>query len=143
VEASDFDPRSLVGRETGWVEVYADQKTLDRYQASSGDRMIGIDGPPSRWDRPILPAGFLAAVRPDSGDLIPDFGRVRLNAGNEYQWFAPVFAGEKLLRKTRVADVRQKQGRSGTMWFIVIESEYKRPDGQVVAVQRATTIRRI
>ena len=142
-ETDEF--RSLIGRETPWVEAVVERQTLERFLMSSGDTVppFRMEGRTDRWERPIVPPGFLAAMRPDASELqIPDVGSVRLNAGNEFEWLAPVHAGEVLERKTRLADVYEREGKSGKMVFFVLETTYRRAEGQVVARARATSIRR-
>jgi acyl dehydratase len=137
--------RSLIGRETPWVEAVVERHTLERFLTSSGDTVppFRMAGRTERWEHPIVPPGYLAAMRPDASELqIPDVGSVRLNAGNEFEWLTPVQAGEVLERKTKLADVFEREGKSGKMVFFVLETTYRRPGGQVVAMARATTIRR-
>ena len=51
-------------------------------------------------------------------------------------------AGERLTVRTRLADIYEKQGGSGSLLFLVWEHEYRDAGGEVVARLRGTRIRR-
>jgi hypothetical protein len=53
-----------------------------------------------------------------------------------------VRAGERLTVRTRLAEVYEKQGSSGSLLFLVWEHEYRDSAGELVARLRGTRIRR-
>jgi len=107
------------------------------------DSPFRLDHPSSRFGRPLLPPTFLAQIRTtaDPSLALPSFGSP-LNAGNEYRWLRPAHPGESLERRSRVVDAYVRSGSSGRLTFIVIETEIRRPGGEIVAVGRNTTVHR-
>lgn len=66
-----------------------------------------------------------------------------INAGEEYEFFRPVRAGDILASSTVVKDIRERAGRNGNMMvFIVRETTYVNQNGDVVAKAQVITIRR-
>ena len=56
-----------------------------------------------------------------------------LDAGMSFDFFVPVRAGDVIAASPRVADVTEKQGRSGTMIMCSFETTYMNQNGDVVA----------
>lgn len=56
-----------------------------------------------------------------------------LDAGMSFDFFLPVRAGDVLVASPRVADVEEKQGKSGTMIMCSFETAYLNQNGDVVA----------
>jgi len=56
-----------------------------------------------------------------------------LDAGMSFDFFLPVRAGDVLVASPRVADVEEKQGKSGTMLMCSFETTYMNQNGDVVA----------
>ena len=65
-----------------------------------------------------------------------------LNGGVEAEFFALARHGDRITSQTRYADIYEREGRTGTMVFIVTETTYTNQDGQVLAKIRNTGIRR-
>lgn len=98
--------------------------------------------------RPVIPPTFLASAafwatpRSSVLDTIQvNWARV-LHGEQEYTFYGPPpRAGQKLVAQQRIEDQYEKQGqRGGTMRFIVILTEFRTPDGDLVAESRATVI---
>jgi hypothetical protein len=104
---------------------------------------FSLDRPSSRFTRPLLPPTYLAQVRTSADPhlQLPHYGSP-LNAGNHYRWLAPVHPGEALERRSKVVEAYVREGGSGRLTFIVIETELRRAGGEVVAVARNTTVHR-
>src|SRR5262245_25804328 len=69
-----------------------------------------------------------------------DLKRV-LHGEQEYEFLAPVRAGDVLTAVSRIVDVYDKPGkRGGSMSFAVTETEYRNPRGELVARARHITI---
>jgi len=108
----------------------------------------------SRFGGPVAPPAFpVHAFRrpPDAPDPLdamgdPDFdGRNRrlrpglpplevplarlLNGGYDYEFFRYARVGERIFCKSRFKDVYQRDGKSGTMVFVVIEDLYTNERG--------------
>ena len=97
----------------------------------------------------IAPPGYLgtAAFRP-SGEAEGGMPRQRpggmtrgLNAGNEYEYFETICAGDILEARGRTVDIVERAGSIGPMIITTSETTYKRvSDGKVVAKGRGTGI---
>jgi acyl dehydratase len=99
----------------------------------------------TRWGGIIAPPTFLCTIRTESPqlkDVGVTFGTVNLNGGNTYEAYEPVRPGDVICAQTRVADVRGVAGRSGPMLIIERETRYINQYNRLVAVGRATSIRR-
>jgi acyl dehydratase len=53
-----------------------------------------------------------------------------------------VKVGDRITATSRVADVYEKTGGSGSLLFIIFETDYVNQDGRTVARLRGTAIRR-
>jgi acyl dehydratase len=69
-----------------------------------------------------------------------DLRRV-LHGEQEFEYLAPIHAGDSLTAVSKVEKVFEKQGsRGGTMTFAVTATEFRNQDGVLVAVSRSTVI---
>lgn len=68
-------------------------------------------------------------------------GNRGLDGGSEWEFFEPVRPGDRITVQTRIADIRESDGRLGPMVFTTIETSYTNQHGQLCALQRATGIR--
>lgn len=102
---------------------------------------IGDDNP--RW-RVEAPPTFLVALSSETLDL-PEamaYGKGWLNGGDHFRYQEPVRAGDIISSVTRLTDVFEKQGGSGSMLFLVSETTLRNQHGRVVATITGTRIRR-
>jgi acyl dehydratase len=73
-------------------------------------------------------------------DLSLDFSLV-LHGEQEFEYLAPVHAGDVLTGETKVADVYTKDGRrGGTLTFVVLETTFANQDGRDVVIARNVLI---
>lgn len=90
----------------------------------------------------IAPPTFcrsISAAIPDIKLNMPQFRG--LDGGSEWEYFEPIRAGDRITVVSKVADLRESEGKLGPMVFITIETSYTNQFGQVCAIQRATGIR--
>jgi hypothetical protein len=102
---------------------------------------IGDSNP--RWISEAPPT-FLVAIAPTSIHLAEaeEFGKGWLNGGNRFEYIEPVKVGDRITATGKVADVYEKTGSSGSLLFIIFETEYVNQHGRLVARLRGTAIRR-
>jgi hypothetical protein len=100
------------------------------------------DGP-----QPPVPPTFLTVARlwePPGASPWPSAGldpRRVLHAEQEYVFHgAPPRAGQRLRCQSRVEDVTVKEGRRGPLTFAVMVTEFRSPDGRLVAESRMTGV---
>ncbi|MEK7873435.1 MAG: MaoC family dehydratase N-terminal domain-containing protein [Chloroflexota bacterium] len=60
--------------------------------------------------------------------------------GNEYEWLLPVRPGDVITTTRRIAEMTEKQGRSGPLVFVLSETRYTNQKGEKIAVNRETLI---
>lgn len=69
-----------------------------------------------------------------------DMRRV-LHGEQEFEYVRPVRAGDVLTASSSVKDSYEKEGkRGGTMRFVITETVFRDPGGEIVAYSRSTTI---
>ena len=92
----------------------------------------------------IAPPTFCIVFR--SNAMLPDlklsYGQRGFDGGKECQFLAPIRPGDTITGVDRIAQVYEKTGRSGSMIFIVRESELTNQRGETVAIVRQSLIRR-
>jgi len=109
---------------------------LKRFAEAIGD-------PNPRWLEEAPPT-FLVALAPASYHVpeAEEFGKGWLNGGNRFEYLEPVKVGDEISATTKLADAYEKSGSSGTLLFIIFETEFKNQHGSMVARLRGTAIRR-
>ena len=76
----------------------------------------------------------LAAIFGDGENIFPHYPELntrRLLAGIDMELFAPIRAGDTLRVTSRISEVYEKTGRSGSMVFVVISSVLTNQNGEV------------
>lgn len=64
-----------------------------------------------------------------------------LDGGSEWEYLVPIRAGDRITVQSKLADLREAEGRLGPMVFIVVETSYTNQFGELCALQRSTGIR--
>ncbi|HEY0831751.1 MAG TPA: MaoC family dehydratase N-terminal domain-containing protein [Candidatus Dormibacteraeota bacterium] len=128
--------RSRIGLDAPSVTAAVEAGHVKRFAEAIGD-------PNPRWAKEAPPT-FLVALAPVSLHLAEaeEYGKGWLNGGNRFEYFAPVMIGDNITATGRVADVYEKPGSTGTLLFIVFETDYVNQRGELVARLRGTAIRR-
>jgi hypothetical protein len=79
------------------------------------------------------------------GDGLPELplhGLALLNGGLEVEFFAYARHGERVLQKSRFADIYERNAKAGPMLFVIIDTEFTTEAGQLLLRVRKTIIRR-
>jgi len=89
-------------------------------------------------------SGVLAADgHPGDGPILaPAHLPRRMFAGGRLRAAGPVRVGEQLARRVLVTASTDKEGRSGPLRFVTVETRLRRPDGQVVLVEEQDIVYR-
>jgi peroxisomal enoyl-CoA hydratase 2 len=99
------------------------------------------------FERLPAPPGFVGFPRTRPGEpppgppirgLHPALHR-SLNGGTEFEYKAPILAGDELVATTTIVDIKERTGSIGRMLLITRETRYRRGD-EDVALMRATVI---
>jgi len=67
-------------------------------------------------------------------------GRRGLNGGQRNRYFAPIRPGDAITSVVRLVDAYEKQGRLGTMMFLIDEARWTNQRGELVRIGQRTTI---
>lgn len=150
--------RALVGKETEPVTGEVRAKDIRRFCYAVDDLnplyldeeyagrtgFGGIVAPPMFFDIPTVPEFPQHQLKEDGmaqAGLRPPLKATRSMAGgNEVEFFRPVRPGDRITRVSKIADLYEKEGRSGPLVFTVYEHRYTNQDGDLVAVERLTGI---
>lgn len=138
--ALDFD-RSILGAvfdETSFAPITT-QEILDFATALGEtnplytDEAAAAEGP---YGGLVAPPTFLTKLRPNkmTPENMPKFGNVGFDGGRDLDVFEPVRPGDSLTMVSKIHDIYEKTGRSGSMYFIVLRNEVSNQNGKKVAV---------
>ena len=64
-----------------------------------------------------------------------------MNAGDEYEFYAPVHVGDRITVHRRVLGIDEKQGKQGKMYLTRAEATYVNQHGTLVARAKLNTLR--
>jgi acyl dehydratase len=151
---------ALIGKESAPItrEIY--EKDIRRFCYAVGDlnplyldesyagetSFGGTIAPPMFFDIPTVLEYPQEELRTDGlaqvGLLPPVKAARSMAGGNEIEFFKPIRAGDRITRISRIADIYEREGRSGSLVFTIIENRYSNQDGDLVAVERMTVILR-
>jgi hypothetical protein len=103
------------------------------------DFLLALDEPASLDRAAPIPPLFLLSIgrtrRPQ-----PSYGSA-VNAGDEFEFIAPVHLGDLITISRRIVNVEEKQGTRGRMYLTTVEATYTNQHAQKVAVASHTTLR--
>ena len=63
-----------------------------------------------------------------------------VRGGNEYEFFQAVRPTDKITVKRKVSQIREKQGKSGALVFVILEITYTNQREEILGVNRETFI---
>ncbi|WP_431810916.1 MaoC family dehydratase N-terminal domain-containing protein [Lysinibacillus sp. FW12] len=92
----------------------------------------------------IAPPSFPVAIGTDSGQEIElplDYSRM-LHGEQEFIYRRPIRPGDRLHCQMKVTDVYEKEGKNGPMQFLVMDTEMKDDEGELVVISRTNIIYR-
>ncbi|GAA2355362.1 FAS1-like dehydratase domain-containing protein [Nonomuraea africana] len=114
------------------------QDTVERRHLRAFLHAIGED--PDGEVPPTFTACFLD--EPPSLPAAESYGSGWLNGGDRFEYHAPLRVGDELCSQPRFTAVTEKQGSSGRMALLTFETEFRRPDGELVVRHIGTRIRK-
>ena len=74
---------------------------------------------------------------------VPVPAQKTVGGGSSYEIFQRVRTGDKITVKSTLKDVFTKEGRSGRLYFIIVETEFTNQKNELVAREAATYIKRL
>jgi len=103
------------------------------------DYLFALDEPADIGVGDVVPPLFMLTLartrrpQPSKGTAV--------KAGDEYEFRAPVRVGDTITVTQRLADIEVKEGKSGPMYLVIAEGEFKNQRGETVCMQRLKTFR--
>ena len=143
--------RELIGRESKPTKALVVAEEVKAFAEAIGDANPHyVDeevAKRSRFGAIVSPPTFPIRIGAAAGDpdlfLALDLNYASLlHAEQEFEWFRPLLAGEKLTLTGRVGDMYEKAGKSGVLDFVVMEQTAKDEAGATVYIARTTLLSR-
>ena len=103
----------------------------------------GFFGWPTKWigAKPTFPT--FAKLFDEAATTFAQIGYDRnVDGGIEYEFFHTVRAGDTLAALPRITNVSEREGKSGKLIFVSVETTYTNQNGDLVAKARQTSIYR-
>ena len=139
--------KSIIGLEGSPFSVEVEKRHIRQFANAIGDpNPLYTDEEYAKntfYEGIIVPPTFLIALSSE-GDQIPlklDEKRM-LHGEQEFIYHRPIRLGDRLICQSKVADLYEKEGNSGKMQFLVLDTEFKDEDGELVAISRVNIIYR-
>ena len=98
--------------------------------------------PPGFWGWPIKGRATIGGMSIVGAVLIKAGLWRILDGGVDQEFYIPIRAGDILTAYSKIADIREREGKTGRMVFTTVETTYLNQNGDTVAVNRATIIAR-
>ena len=154
--------RSWVGRETPPWTIEVSRLDVQRFAVATDDlnplyldeekarqsRYGGLIAPPLFYMAPLTEPKPESELRPDGlpyeGKFpIPPTPLPRLmDGGTDIEFFQPIRVGDVLTGRSKITDIYQKDGRSGSLIFVVRETTFTNQRGEIVLVEKGASILR-
>ena len=144
------DLRAHIGRRSEPRTEVVTRRDILKYAIASGQRqrkyLDGDEAPPLFhlalfWD--VVERDRLTPDGVAFDTLLPKFPLERAMAGGlEIEYFARICPGDTLVATRTLADIYEKQGRSGALIFYVVVLDVRREDGTPVLRETTTRILR-
>jgi hypothetical protein len=128
--------RGFIGWTSDEREHAIESGHLRRFAEAIGD-------PDPRWLEEAPPT-FAVALLTEPPPLPPgwDHGESWLNAGDRFENVAPIRAGDAIRSRTTLSDIYEKSGRSGSLLFLVYQTEFRDRAGRLCVRHQGTRLRR-
>jgi len=142
--------KQLIGQKEPPVVFKIEEGAIQRYAQAVGDsNPLHSDvefAAQSRWGRVMAPPGFTGWPISAGFDLFELFEKLAkagapmglLDGGVEYDFLAPVGAGDTLIAEIMVAGIEGRETKMGPTMVTTLQSTYTNQRGAVVLITRNT-----
>lgn len=97
----------------------------------------------SAYEGLIVPPTFPVAMSDGNVELPLELDHRRMLHGEqEFIYYKPIRPGDRLHCQMKVSDLYDREGKSGKMQFLVLDTEMKDTEGELVCVSRMNIIYR-
>ncbi len=137
--------RKQVGMTTEPFTVEIEAGAIRRFAQAIGDPNPLFNDPAkarkTRLGGMIAPPTFGRSLGAAIPSVKLDMPARFLDGGSEWEYFEPIRVGDRITVVSKLQDLRETQGKLGTMVFIVAETSYSNQFGELCVLQRSTIIR--
>ena len=154
--------RSWIGREVPPWTIEVTRRDVARFAVATDDlnplyldedrakqsRYGGLIAPPLFYMAPLTEPVPETELRTDGLPFegkfpVPPTPLPRLmDGGTEVEFLQPVRVGDVLTGRSQITDIYQKKGRSGPLIFVQRETTFTNQNGELVLIEKGTTILR-
>ena len=139
--------KSIIGLEGSPFSVEVEKRHILQFANAIGDpNPLYTDEEYAKntfYEGIIVPPTFLIALSSEGNQLPLKLDEKRMLHGEqEFIYHRPIRLGDRLICQSKVADLYEKEGNSGKMQFLVLDTEFKDEDGELVAISRMNIIYR-
>ena len=127
---------SLIGKSSSPQIFEVTREAVQRFMEAAEDPALHTDTP-LEYAPPTFPTTFRMRV---SGLELDPTRMQLLHGEQEYTYMRRLRIGEQVTCTARIVDVRQRNGRTGEMTFMVTETTGHDAQQQVVFIARSTSI---
>src|SRR5699024_8207118 len=97
----------------------------------------------SAYGQLVIPPTVAMAIGSEGGDFLINLDMRRLLHGeHEFIYYRQILVGDRLHCQMKIMDWYEKQGKSGTMQFLILDTELEDDTGNLVAISRTNIIYR-
>lgn len=137
--------KDMIGRTLSTGSATVDAAHVAAFASALGDDNPAYRDPKAALAPPTYPIAFMIQALSGGASAFEELGlsfMTLIHGEQEFEYTRPIRAGERLTLTGRIGDIYEKQGSSGTMDFVVLETEGTDADGKVVFFSRNTLISR-
>ncbi|MDY6968274.1 MAG: MaoC family dehydratase N-terminal domain-containing protein [Spirochaetota bacterium] len=136
-EYPEFSFEVEKGKVKEFAKAIGDKNPL--YYDENAAKEAGFDGlvlPPTFPTVFSMAGGLMEIIL---GDLKINLAKM-LHGGQQYEYLQPIKPGDTVTGKVKIANLFEKEGKAGTMQFIVLETTYTNQNGEKVLIDTSTLV---
>ena len=135
--------KELIGRQLSTGTATVDREHVAAFAKALRDPNSAYQGPDAVTAPLTYPIAFMAQAMAGGMSTFAELGlnfMTLVHGEQEFEYVRPIRIGETLSLTGRVGDIYEKLGSSGTLDFVVLETEAKDAAGKPVFYSRNTII---
>jgi len=135
--------KDMIGRELSTGSARVDAPHVAAFARALRDPNPAYTGPDATTAPLTYPIAFMAQALAGGSSTFDELGlnfMTLIHGEQEFEYIRPVRLGETLTLTGRVGDIYEKTGSSGTLDFVVLETEARDAEGKPVFFSRNVLI---
>src|ERR1700720_2153988 len=135
------EAKKQIGKSGEARTIEVERGAIRRFAEAIGDSNPLFNGESearhTRFGGMIAPPTFGRSLSAAIPDVKLDMGESfrGLDGGSDWEYFEPIRPGDRITVQSKLADLRESEGRLGTMVFITVETSYTNQQGEVCAIR--------